>query len=792
MESYKCDVCAKTFTGLFCFQQHEASEKHKKKVRMMNGATSEMLKISNLDQFHCPVCMVSILGLDNYQKHVISLDHALNVQRKKGDLLSQSLSSTFELKTERNQPMENTVSFTSPIKVVAPLAECKPCQKQFSGPEPYQQHLVSAGHKKKCGYSYEMQSSKTNFNDGNEKINNNSFYDSQSSGSEGNLNKMVPQPSFDQSGSNTLEEKTEHKQLIESPISLVSPMKVIAFAECKPCQKQFSGPEPYQQHLVSAGHKKKCGYSYEMQSSKTNFNDGNEKINNNSFYDSQSSGSEGNLNKMVPQPSFDQSGSNTLEEKTEHKQLIESPISLVSPMKVIAFAECKPCQKQFSGPEPYQQHLVSAGHKKKCGYSYEMQSSKTNFNDGNEKINNNSFYDSQSSGSEGNLNKMVPQPSFDQSGSNTLEEKTEHKQLIESPISLVSPMKVIAFAECKPCQKQFSGPEPYQQHLVSAGHKKKCGSSNEIMYSNETDLSVGNERVNNSLSDLQSSVSEGDVNKIIPQTFARCDICKMEFNGALPYQIHLVSDDHKKQSGDNSLGNSFSESQSLFKCDMCVMRFSGPVPYQQHLLSNGHKKKINAAQLSKQLASAGAFPPPDSTLKDNYLGLEQSNVIDLQKWYCNVCKKQCSGPIPYQTHILSRDHSKNLRILEIEENLRKIKESSPPAWFGKDENDSSLSSQVTSTVDLHSKFKSEMKESSVEFKINDLNINVKSEDTKILSDKFQINVNDLIALPGLNIIPPEKLDVSVFGPDDEIIFSSPKKSRQQFLARMNEVKKGVE
>ncbi|GBN25921.1 hypothetical protein AVEN_83310-1 [Araneus ventricosus] len=523
MESYKCDVCAKSFTGLVCFQQHEASEKHKRKVWLMSGATSEMSKPVNPDQFHCPVCMVSISGLDNYQKHVISLDHALKVQKKNGDLLSQSLSSTFELKTERNQPMESTVSLTSPIKVVAPFAECKPCQKQFSGPEPYQQHLVSAGHKKKCGSSNAI-----------------------------------------------------------------------------------------------------------MQSNETNFSVGNEKINNNSLNDPQSPVSEDDLNKMVPQPFFDQSVSNTFELKTERNQLMESPVSLTSPMKVVA-----------------------------------------------------------------------------------------------------------PFAECKPCQKQFSGPEPYQQHLVSAGHKKKCGSLNEIMQSDETDFSVGNEKINNNL----------------------------------------------------LLGSSFAENQSVFKCDICVMRFSGPVPYQQHLVSNGHKKKINAAELSKQLATTGALPPPDSTLKDNYLGLGQSNTNDLQKWYCDICKKQCSGPIPYHTHILSLDHLKKLRTLEVEENLRKIKELGPFACFGNDEIVSNLSSQVTSTADLHSEFKSNMEKPSFEFKINDLNINVKSEETKILSDKFQINANDLIALPNLNIIPPEKLDVTVFGPDDEIVFSSPKKCRQGFLSEINETSK---
>lgn len=30
---------------------------------------------------------------------------------------------------------------------------------------------------------------------------------------------------------------------------------------------------------------------------------------------------------------------------------------------------------------------------------------------------------------------------------------------------------------CQVCQKTFTGPEPYQQHLASERHKKKCGAS---------------------------------------------------------------------------------------------------------------------------------------------------------------------------------------------------------------------------------------------------------------------------------------------------------------------------
>ncbi|KAF8784745.1 hypothetical protein HNY73_010388 [Argiope bruennichi] len=137
----------------------------------------------------------------------------------------------------------------------------------------------------------------------------------------------------------------------------------------------------------------------------------------------------------------------------------------------------------------------------------------------------------------------------------------------------------------------------------------------------------------------------------------KCDVCAKSFTGLNDVALFLTvihlglcisdaseSDSPRKKVGNQLPGSSFDENLSVLNCSICDMTFSGPIPYQQHLISNGHKKKINAARLSTQLAATGSLFPLESITK----ALEQCNMNN-PRWYCDICKKQCSGPIPYNS-----------------------------------------------------------------------------------------------------------------------------------------------
>ncbi|XP_055928230.1 uncharacterized protein LOC129959431 [Argiope bruennichi] len=640
METWKCDVCAKSFTGLVCFKQHEASEKHKKKMQMISGVTFEASNpvIPDSANFNCSVCTIFISGWENFQKHVNSLEHAIMIQRKNNDLLDQSISSTFKLKTENNQLMESTIPSISPVTTLKPYAECKPCQKQFSGPEPYQQHLASAGHFKKCGQSKIMLNDEADSKVGDAKTNSNLSNDPQSS--------------------------------------------ISAFERCGICQLSFTGPLHYQMHLESDSHRKKVGNQF----SGSSFDENHSKIMLNDEADSK------------------------VGDAKINSDLYDDPQSSIS-----AFERCGICQLSFTGPLHYQMHLESDSHRKKVG-------------------------------------NQLPGSSFDEN---------------------------LSVLNCSICDMTFSGPIPYQQHLISNGHKKKINAARL-----STQLAATGSLF--PLESITKALEQCNMNN--PRWY--CDICKKQCSGPIPYNSHMISRDHSKKL------RVLAAEENLKK-----MKESSTFPHVENnktdsdlsneVTSSDHLNSVIKKEM--QIKESSTFPHVENNKTDSDL----SNEVTSSDHLNSVIKKEMqikeSSTFPHvennktdsdsSNEVTSSDHLNSVIKKEMQ-----IKESSTFPHVENNKTDSDLSDEVTSSVHLNSIIKKEIQESSIEYKINDLDVNIKGKDSKILSDKFQMNVDDLLALPNRNIIPPEKIDVPVFGPEDEIVFSSPKKCEQEVLSEMDEVK----
>lgn len=86
---------------------------------------------------------------------------------------------------------------------------------------------------------------------------------------------------------------------------------------------------------------------------------------------------------------------------------------------------CDPCGKTFSGPEPYQQHMVSEKHKKK----------------------------------------------------------------VATPRELLGPLS------CEPCQMTFTRPAPLRDHMASAGHAKRASRATQALTSVLQSISIGPQKV---------------------------------------------------------------------------------------------------------------------------------------------------------------------------------------------------------------------------------------------------------------------------------------------------------
>ncbi|GFY71167.1 zinc finger protein [Trichonephila inaurata madagascariensis] len=413
---------------------------------------------------------------------------------------------------------------------------------------------------------------------------------------------------------------------------------------------------------------------------------------------------------------------------------------------------CDICNKSFTGMECFKQHEASEKHKKKLRISNGTLQDATNTIEMKaDALYHCSVCSISLSGMinyEKHVNSLSHANMIQMKNKVTTEyaEETNNTRIMQnSVISMNNSMNVIVpYAECKFCDKEFSGPEPYQQHLASAAHIKKSGMHSSFQVQKDDNFNIGDKEKlidNKLLYDSEHAKSAGCSFNGAPSLFARQEIC-----------------------------NTTGSSQTLlnYMCVVCDIQLTGPAPYEQHLQGKYHKKKIIERELAK---SRGIDSPlPDSTLRNS---LECNPGVG-PRYYCDICKKQCSGPIPFNSHILSRDHGKNVRIAEMEANMKKIKESG--LWpesryiasnsFLNGGEISSTNGEISSTYEVDS-----MNIVRGIPQMNDLNS--KSE--------FLMKSSDLIqgtALPNFNIITPENMDITIFGINDKIVFNDKKKERE--------------
>lgn len=264
------------------------------------------------------------------------------------------------------------------------------------------------------------------------------------------------------------------------------------------------------------------------------------------------------------------------------------------------FSRCELCNKGFTGPEPYLQHIASAAHKK----------------------------------------KEIAAASPDSLGNKNL--------------------------ECAMCAKCFSGPECYQQHLVSIGHKKKLAETT-------------------------------------------CLICDEHFADFELYHQHINTDNHKNRAASSTKIVSF-------YCEVCDIPCSGPIPYDQHLKGEMHKKKMINKNMSKEIA--------DNEINSSR---ESANQI-LPDHYCECCKKQCPNEASYKDHLSSLDHTRKYVDTSSENKRKEIQD----FLSGTDcKNKSNLQQIQSSSTDMRSNVKSSVgsflfeNDSQESLVINPVNIDVK-------------------------------------------------------------------
>ncbi|GFT87986.1 zinc finger protein [Nephila pilipes] len=442
-------------------------------------------------------------------------------------------------------------------------------------------------------------------------------------------------------------------------------------------------------------------------------------------------------------------------------------VKIISTQKMECW-KCDICRKSFTGIVCLQQHEASEKHKKKLRISNGALFDTTNITqmetDQQYHCSVCSFSVSGLSNYQRHVNSLEHANMIQTNSKITTNcVDVDNKQAIPmSTFTTINSMNVIApYTECKPCKKQFSGPEPYEQHLASAAHIKKCGVRSSFQMQKDEHFNVKKENFssNELLCDSEESGSACYSSNVMTPLFEKCGICNMIFSDSIQYKLHVESDNHRKKLDAQVLLNSIPRNSEAYldctKCVLCDMTFSGPVPYEQHLQGKSHKKKIIAEELAKKNAINFPSAAPESISLNSTICKEECNTAAVQNWYCGICEKQCSGPIPYNTHISSKDHEKNVRISELETKIKKIRESGLWPDSGLSNTSSFLNTGEVSAADV---LISEVDH------INNVN-----------KPQMKTDLTYRATFPDLNIIMPEDMDINILRVDEEISFDGIKK-----------------
>ncbi|GBM01165.1 hypothetical protein AVEN_27261-1 [Araneus ventricosus] len=269
-EVYTCEVCKKVCTGLLTYQLHLQGKKHQKNVKKVtllkemkeqklipevNDEPKEETLFDRLfpqlrhvsPNLECKVCKKKCLGPEAYKQHCRSESH------KKKVAIEELLKG---METEGLSPAKDQNDDSTPV------AHCDLCNKGFSGPLPFMQHMKSTAHLKQARHLQEL----------------------------GKIKNLII----------SKEEDSKFK--------------------CKECGKMFSGPVPFNAHLKSSAHGK--------MKKKTALMD--------------------NLEKKHPELIKTLAAQNSDESDEDDSVLLG----------------CKVCHMVFSGPEAANDHFTSSKHKK--------------------------------------------------------------------------------------------------------------------------------------------------------------------------------------------------------------------------------------------------------------------------------------------------------------------------------------------------------------------------------------------------------------------------------------------
>ncbi|KFM79917.1 Zinc finger protein 346, partial [Stegodyphus mimosarum] len=217
------------------------------------------------------------------------------------------------------------------------------------------------------------------------------------------------------------------------------------------------------------------------------------------------------------------------------------------------------------------------------------------------------------------------------------------------------------YAHCAVCQKYFSGPEGYQQHLESATHEKKLKHQAIL------------EKFKKNNPDEAKLVGDED------DGYLKCDVCGKFFSGHVPYSRHVESAVHKKEVKRRKVAEDLKDfyihdaENEKFVCKECKRPFTDILALKIHLEINDHEKQKSKREIMNLLSSHSEIVPvkcSEYSVSDDEGEVDGEAKQDYDFLVCNICRLSFSGPASAQDHVRSKKH---LRVKKEKEDMKALK-----------------------------------------------------------------------------------------------------------------------
>ncbi|GIY22251.1 hypothetical protein CDAR_267741 [Caerostris darwini] len=473
-QSSRCKVCKITFEDIYAFADHLQSKKHIK----------EVMKNKYADKYLEAKAQLDAKLLENKQLKKSS-ERTITSKDNREILKKTTHANKDEIKKNLSPGNDDSDSSNEDNDDDTRVYHCEACMKDCIGSKTHQLHLQGKKHLKnvkKLEQLSEIQEQKV-IQKSENKTKEKSAVD-----------KKIPVTSIEKP-------KTSKKEIFESFVDLNSDGGSSSSNEdsdeeaevytCEVCEKICTGSKSFELHLQGKKHRnnvKKIKLLKEMK-----------------------------RKKIIPQSS---------EDEHEDKSLLG--IIIPSSQRTNAILNCKTCNKSCVGPEAFKQHCKSTPHKKKLA--------------------------------EIELLKNMEAEGLAPSGQDDDE---------------------TVFARCDVCDKKFSGPLPYTQHMKSSSHLKQAGQLKAM----------------GGIKDL--FITKEEDSKIY------CKECGKMFSGPVPFNTHLKSSVHGKLKKKSSLLDTLEkkhpeliktivddEDNTLLGCKVCHVSLTGPEVAKDHFSSTKHKKAV--------------------------------------------------------------------------------------------------------------------------------------------------------------------------------------------------------